>query len=483
MKSYILINLIILMVGVFYLTTIKEGHNWSGDFSMYIHHAKNIAEGIDYKCTGYIYNPFHPSLGPKTYPPIFPLLLSPIYKWLGLNVTAMKIEIILIFLASLFILFLTFRGELPFQYVVTMIVIIGFSPYFWHFRDNILSDIPFLFFVYLSLFSIRYAYHSDKSQRFQLLCSILVGLLIYFSYGTRSLGLVLIPSLLIYDLIRSKKPTQFAIIVTLLSVIFVVLQTIFFHSDRSYFDQLVINPKVIYYNLFSYTGELSILWDNGYSHSLQRLLFMVVCGLAIIGYIARIKDRITILEIFLPLYVVSVVTWPAYQGARFFIPVMPLYIFYAFVGLKRIDFFQRKRIERFLFITLIAAIFVSYASKYTKVDYGQLREGISKKETIDLFDYIKENTDKEDVFIFQKPRVLSLFTGRSTSVYHQPQDDKDLWDYFQEIDAAYLIVGPQVLRPDFLRHFVEKYEDNFQEMYSNSDFKVYRIKDNLHPNG
>jgi len=24
---------------------------------MYIHHAKNIAEGIDYKDTGYIYNP------------------------------------------------------------------------------------------------------------------------------------------------------------------------------------------------------------------------------------------------------------------------------------------------------------------------------------------------------------------------------------------------------------------------------------------
>jgi hypothetical protein len=76
---------VVAMVGVFYLVTIREGHRWGGDFSMYIHHAKNIVEGIDYRDTGYIYNPFYPSLGPKTYPPVFPLLLSPIYKWFGLK--------------------------------------------------------------------------------------------------------------------------------------------------------------------------------------------------------------------------------------------------------------------------------------------------------------------------------------------------------------------------------------------------------------
>lgn len=46
------IFIIVIVVGGVYLATIREGHNWSGDFGMYIHHAKNIPEGIDYKDTG-----------------------------------------------------------------------------------------------------------------------------------------------------------------------------------------------------------------------------------------------------------------------------------------------------------------------------------------------------------------------------------------------------------------------------------------------
>jgi hypothetical protein len=46
---------IILAVGGFFLATIREGHGWGDDFSLYILHARNIAEGISYQQTGYIY--------------------------------------------------------------------------------------------------------------------------------------------------------------------------------------------------------------------------------------------------------------------------------------------------------------------------------------------------------------------------------------------------------------------------------------------
>ena len=42
---------------MFYLATIREGHDWGDDFSMYIRHAQNIAHGEPYAETGYIYNP------------------------------------------------------------------------------------------------------------------------------------------------------------------------------------------------------------------------------------------------------------------------------------------------------------------------------------------------------------------------------------------------------------------------------------------
>jgi len=468
------IIIIISAIGVFYLLTIREGHNWGGDFSMYIHHAKNIAEGIDYKDTGYIYNPFYPTLGPKTYPPIFPVLLSPIYKWFGLNLTAMKIEITVMFLIFLIIFFLIFKNELPFSFLVMVIALIGCSPYFWNFKDNVLSDIPFLLWTYISLFLILQAYQSNRSQRIQLLYSVCVGLFIYLSYGTRSIGIVFIPCLFIHDIITHKRPTQFTIIATLIFIFFMALQTVFLHSDRSYFDQATVDPKLILRNILLYGDSLAALWDNGYSRLFTIVFFIVVSALATVGYVTRIKNRVTFLEIFLLLYVGIIIIWPDNEGTRFLIPVIPLYIMYVFIGLTKLTFIRYKETRRLFIAILIVAFFSSYFGKYMKFNYDSIDKGVGKKETIELFEYIKKNTDGGDVFIFRKPRVLSLFTERSAGVYHRPDNYKDLWSFFNRIGATYLIVSS--IDPEFLHLFVGKYEDRFEEMYSNVDFKVYKIR-------
>src|SRR5262245_21869490 len=93
---------VVLSIGAFYLLTLRQGHGWGDDFSMYIHHAKNLAEGVPYGKTGYIYNPYihlytsdQAQIGPQTYPPVVPLLLTPIYYLWGLNLNAFKIGLIL----------------------------------------------------------------------------------------------------------------------------------------------------------------------------------------------------------------------------------------------------------------------------------------------------------------------------------------------------------------------------------------------------
>ena len=100
----------IILVGIFHLTTIRPGHEWGGDFSMYIHHAKNIVEGNQYQNTGYIFNPSFPSLAPRSYPFIFPLLLSPVYKLFALDLMIMKIEVSLFFL-FFYLSFSSFSGK------------------------------------------------------------------------------------------------------------------------------------------------------------------------------------------------------------------------------------------------------------------------------------------------------------------------------------------------------------------------------------
>src|SRR5262249_3076850 len=295
-KARVLSFSIILAVGGFFFVTIREGHGWGDDFSLYILHARNIAEGSSYQQTSYIYNPALATIGPQTYPPVFPFLLSPIYKLWGLNLTAMKMEIIAIFLLSLAAIFLAFRKYLPWPYLVALLAIIGFNPYIWQFKDNIVSDLPFLLFIYFGIFLINRVYETDSADRPRTYDALLTGLVIYLAYGTRSIGLALLLCLLAYDLLKNRKPTAFAIKVAVITGAFVVVQSVFLHSDRAYADQLGINLSGVFGRALGYTSELSGLLA-GASHKVFRLpLIVAISGLAIIGYGAKVSRQITIFE-------------------------------------------------------------------------------------------------------------------------------------------------------------------------------------------
>ena len=113
------------LIAVFYLTTIREGHDWGDDFSQYIRHAQNIARGEPYAETGYIYNPQNPDIGPRLYPPGFPVLLTPVVAAFGLDLRPMKILVLAFFIGSLLALAPLFRSLLPTSYVAALVLLVG----------------------------------------------------------------------------------------------------------------------------------------------------------------------------------------------------------------------------------------------------------------------------------------------------------------------------------------------------------------------
>jgi hypothetical protein len=124
-------------------------------------------------------------------------------------------------------------------------------------------------------------------------------------------------------------------------------------------------------------------------------------------------------------------------------------------------------------------VLASYAGQYTRMEFGSLREGIGKAETVALFDYVRGHTAHDDVFVFQKPRALALFTGRKASALHTPASDQELWAYLGRVHATHVVVSP--LFADnyrLLRPFVQRNTERLREVYENGDFSVYRIEAN-----
>ena len=373
------------------------------------------------------------------------------------------------------------------EYLFLFIATVGFNPYFWDYKDQVNSDWLFLMFVFLSLFLIEYDFQSKKTQKFHYINAILIGILIYLAYGTRSIGVVLIPSLFIRVLIKFNRITLSSIISFIIIFSLMLLQSNFLHNDGGYIKQINFNPLILFTNIFYYLKGTSNIFDNGFSILLKIILFASTLCFALMGYLKRIKNDITVFEIFTILYLIPILIWNS-DDVRHLIPIIPLIIFYAFFGIQNLKILQYRNLKYFVITFFSFSIALSYIGRYSQINYGPINEGVGQKETIELFDFIRQNTGQQEVFIFWKPRVLSLYTGRNASIYHMPAKNDRLIEYFRDIHASYIITGPinpalLLNRPadsellQFLPDYIKNNNSHFSLVFSNNDFNLYKILD------
>lgn len=474
---------LVLLIGVAHVWRMREGHAWGGDFSLYILHAKNLALGVPYAETGYIYNPDCPAVGPPTYPPICPLLLAPVYKYLGLNLAAMKGLMIGCFLLFLALLSLCFRQELPFGSLLALVAIVGLNHYFLEQADVVGSDMPFLALLYLGILLIKRAGEVPLGTWRRPAYFVLAGVVTYLAFGTRTLGALLIPAMLLEELLRLRRIPWSALLGTAVFAGLAAVQAMLVHSDHHYLDQLGAGPAVLVHNAYWYVTRMAAFWHNGYVKAAALPIFAVATVLAVLGFADRLRQKIGVCEIFTVLYLLVLLVWPSYQGERYLFPIFPLYAFYVLAGLQHTWLANRRGLRRAVVVFLLLAVPVSYASFYTTMEFGRRAEGVDKPESVALFDFIATGTGPDDAVMFIKPRVMSLFAGRSSSVYHRTDEDAEFWDYLRGIDARYIVVienneafpfeDPLLL--EFVREFAARNGERLGRVYANRDFTVYRI--------
>jgi len=483
------------ILGAFHLATLRTGHDWSGDVCLYVMHSRNLLEGRPYAETGYLYNPRYSSLGPRVYPPGLPVLIAPVIALGGLNIPALKIEMVLFFIAGLFAVYGLFRDRLSPEYLALLVLFIGWNPVYWDAKDRVLSDLPFLFFSILALWLAERIMPTppgvlftkgepegviSKSPSRPIAAAVLLALVASAAYSLRSIGIALPAAILVYDFIRRRswRPTRFVCVFAILFALLMILQTRFAPSEASYAEQLRPSPGHIYWNLRYYLHNLPLFWSNGYWPLGARLFFLACLALAVWGYARKAYPSPGIVEVYLPLYCIPLALHGS-QDLRFLLPILPLMLYYTLTGLQSIKWLQQKK-RREAAITLFALLTVlSFAGRYSQMNFGPIREGIVKPETREMFDFIRENTSEDAVIVFRKPRVLACYTNRQSAVFHEPLPGEDLADWFDSIGADYLALGPfsvPELNPEFIHAWVAQHSSRVESVFSNRDFEVYRLK-------
>jgi hypothetical protein len=470
---------IVTSVFIFFILTIRAGQPWPDDFAMYVHEAQNLVRHVPLSRTGYVYDPYNPSIGPRVYPPLFPVMLTPAYAVGGLqNLGPMKIEIVMFFVGMLVVLWRWLGSELPPIYCVAFLAIVGFSPSFWNYKDLIASDIPFAFFLYLTLALAdgMATGRSHSGRSIWRVCAL--AALIFLCFGMRTMGVVLIPSSIVLAALNWRRSGRSLLAAAGMALVPCIIQWKVFGGESSYFDQLKLGPLafvgVVLRNVVTYSWSLAIFWNNPYSHLLRNAFFVCVSLFAVLAYFRRLRSGPTIYEIFLPAYLAIVLLWPNPDGERYLLPVFPLYVFYCLQGIEfTSQRFSVRRLEPIL-AAVLAIIVFSYVAEFSHADYRSFPDGMSNPETKQLFAFIRSNTAPADILVFRRARALALYTGRSASVYPDPQHASDFVNYFQGIGADYLIEAPALDDSDF-DAFVEKSCPTKDLVFSNSDFRVYHI--------
>ena len=208
-------------------------------------------------------------------------------------------------------------------------------------------------------------------------------------------------------------------------------------------------------------------------------------SLALLGYVGQLCRRVTFRELFAAGYVAVLLLWPSYQGEHYLLPVYPLYLFYAFLGLRHAWLARWVRLRRAITVVLALAILVTYGIRLSGLQRSPLPEGIAKPESQELFAMARMLARPGDVIVFVKPRAMALFSGRKSMSYYQAARDEDFWKNLEQHGAKWLVVveNDGALKPDedpkkmsYLRQFVRRNPTRLDLRYQNADFSLYAIR-------
>ena len=488
--------------------TIYQGKSWGGDYSQYYAQARAlITNSIPewYRKNIFIITNSAEGIGSDVYPWIWPILIAPVIKIFGFNFTVLKMYEDLFFAAACAVIFLYACRFLKRKYafLVSLFVVLNHS--FLMSINTTESDIPFVFFIFLTLYLLAVYEERIKSERKRgkstFVCGVVCGVLLFVCYETRTMGLALAAAYFAYGALEffaailenrktsaqessafrnashaaagsGRTPVVFAVYRLIPLLVFLLVNIGFGYilprsggTYQSYFEfslEQVSRRAQDYIGLYA---QLVMSQCRPVISAISLFGAAALVILTVIGAAHRIREDL------LPL-LYCLITMPMlivydYSSARFIYPLYPLLLIMAVQGIICLVYrFHKIRrgiaVMGVLYSAALAVVFLVIAV-YVQSGRYTLYQADSK-EALQVYDYINRNIDDDKVIYFFKPRVLYLNTDNYTYSWRNDADHMELADYV-------------LLSEENAYGRVEDYVNlNGKLVYQNDMFRLYQLK-------
>lgn len=487
-SEWVSLALLIGLIVVTHALQLRPGHDWADDYAMYLSHALNLLSGKPYADTGFVPNPWAVP-GPPTYPPVYPLMIVPVVAMWGENLQVLKVFGLVMLGAALAMAYALWRPRVGVKPALGLVAVLGLSPFFVEFRDEVRPDTTFLFLFLATLWlGDQWAGQAQAWNTQSIRRGLLLGLVAYLAYGTRSLGIVLLPALWVVDLWRLRRPTPTVVCATVVCSVLVILQSTLLHTDAGYAGNLTLDAQTLGYNFRHYVASLSVLWTNGlpspWDFWMRAALFATTLPLAVVGYVVCVRRGIGVMEVVPWLYFPPLVLY--WVGTmiqqRYLLPLFPLVLYHAYVGgdwlLRRLP----SRLGMLAAALLFAAIAVAYGSGHAMARRDEIRPGVGNSESREVYGWLRDHTPADAVVLVGRARAVALNAQRLCVSPFGFRTDEALWGLIARHRVTHLVVGLGPLakemdyeHPDDLARFVEANARRLRPVLRNAAFEVLAV--------
>jgi hypothetical protein len=462
---------VVAIIAASYFFGLTPGHVFvQDDFAAYVMHAVNLVESRPYSQIRYVPNAEAPWVSPANgYPPVYPLLLAPVYWRLGTNLRAMKVVTVCTFGIFLLAFAVWVRPLVSPRLRVIVVALVGLSPAFWSYRDLISSEFPYLMFSFLALLAIRRGSSPGEGWR-QAGWAFVAALLLYASYGTRTIGIALVGALIGGELWKHRRPTRFLVLALGVFAGFAVLQSVLLTSPSGYIALAHFSARALLENVAGYAKSLSHAWENGFSKAAQGLLTVVLSGFALLAFRNRLREG-SLEALYLVFYLAILVAWGAQIGVRGLLPVLPIYLTYVVLGVAQVmEGWQWPR-ARALVASLALCVAVTYFAGLRQRPWQSSLANVNDASAKELFSFLRAQTQPSDVLLFSKPRSIALFSGRAAASLGVNESASDSVRFVGEKDVRFVIQSSWT--PASYDQLLAS--GRFELVFGNGDFRVYRV--------